>query len=188
MLRLSALRAGHPLSPGRFLVLISVRVWVDPKDSAAGRIRSIEKSVGLIGDRTHDLSACSIVPQPTNISNKVMVSQAWSSQNLASLFVLCAISRKRSRCKSSCDLPPPNVIRLANKHHSLSQTVLQPRDIATQLTVPVFYIPEPSDWTLWPLQCEMSGISSWIPPPLIHTAAPWMWTDLSDYIQLYMKL
>jgi hypothetical protein len=29
--RLSALRAGHPLHPGTFLVLISVRSWVDPK-------------------------------------------------------------------------------------------------------------------------------------------------------------
>jgi hypothetical protein len=28
--RLSALRAGCPLTPGRFLVLISVRGWVDP--------------------------------------------------------------------------------------------------------------------------------------------------------------
>jgi hypothetical protein len=29
--RLSALRAGNPLSPRRFLVLISVRGWVDPR-------------------------------------------------------------------------------------------------------------------------------------------------------------
>jgi hypothetical protein len=29
--RLSALRAGCPLSPGRFLVLISIRGWVDPR-------------------------------------------------------------------------------------------------------------------------------------------------------------
>jgi hypothetical protein len=28
----------------------------------AGRIRSIEKSKDLIGNRTHDLPACSIVP------------------------------------------------------------------------------------------------------------------------------
>jgi hypothetical protein len=32
-----------------------------------GRIRSMEKSSGLIGNRTHDLSACSIVPQPNTL-------------------------------------------------------------------------------------------------------------------------
>jgi hypothetical protein len=33
--------------------------------SVTGRIRSIEKSNDLIGNRTWDLPACSIVPQPT---------------------------------------------------------------------------------------------------------------------------
>jgi hypothetical protein len=33
--------------------------------SATGRIRSIEKSNGLIGNRTRDIPTCSIVPQPT---------------------------------------------------------------------------------------------------------------------------
>jgi hypothetical protein len=33
--------------------------------SAAGSIRSIEKSNDLIGNRTRDLPACSIVPQPS---------------------------------------------------------------------------------------------------------------------------
>jgi hypothetical protein len=33
--------------------------------SAAGRIRSIEKYSDLIGNQTHDLPACSIVPQLT---------------------------------------------------------------------------------------------------------------------------
>jgi hypothetical protein len=35
--------------------------------SAAGRIRSIEKSHDLIGIRTRDLPACSVVPQPTTL-------------------------------------------------------------------------------------------------------------------------
>jgi hypothetical protein len=39
--RLSALRAGHPLPPGRFLVLISVRGRVDPRD--IGRLEGLGK-------------------------------------------------------------------------------------------------------------------------------------------------
>jgi hypothetical protein len=53
---------------GNFLVLISVRGWVDSKShNAAGRIRSSEKSSDLIGNRTRDLPVCSIVPQPTTL-------------------------------------------------------------------------------------------------------------------------
>jgi hypothetical protein len=33
----------------------------------AGRIRSIEKSNDLIGNRTYNLLACGIVPQPTTL-------------------------------------------------------------------------------------------------------------------------
>jgi hypothetical protein len=58
--RLSALRAGRYLLPGRFLVLISVRDWVDPRGhSSTGMIRSIKQSNALIGNRTRDLAACS---------------------------------------------------------------------------------------------------------------------------------
>jgi hypothetical protein len=64
VVRLLALCAGHPLPPGRLLVLISVRGCVDPR---AIRIRSIEKFSDLIGNRTHDLRACSIVPEPTTL-------------------------------------------------------------------------------------------------------------------------
>jgi hypothetical protein len=35
--------------------------------SAAGKIRPIEKSSDIIGTRTRDLPACSIVPQPTTL-------------------------------------------------------------------------------------------------------------------------
>jgi hypothetical protein len=72
--RLSALRAGHPLSPGRFLVLISVRGWVDPRAlMQLERLVKLEK-IHLIGTQTHDHLASSIVPQPTTlqvaVSNK----------------------------------------------------------------------------------------------------------------------
>jgi hypothetical protein len=37
----------------------------------AGRIRSIEKSSDLIGARTRNLPACSIVPQPTTLPREL---------------------------------------------------------------------------------------------------------------------
>jgi hypothetical protein len=63
--RLSDLRAGRPLPSGRFLVLISVS---QPQGhSSAGRIRLTEKSSDFMGNRTRDLPACNIVPQPTTL-------------------------------------------------------------------------------------------------------------------------
>jgi hypothetical protein len=41
--------------------------------SAAGRIRSIEKSNELIGKRTRDLPACSRVPQPTTLPRAPLI-------------------------------------------------------------------------------------------------------------------
>jgi hypothetical protein len=59
--RLSVLRAGRPLPPRRFLVLISVKGCMDPM----ARVRleglgQLKKSNDFIGNRTGDLSACSI--------------------------------------------------------------------------------------------------------------------------------
>jgi hypothetical protein len=54
-----------PFTPGRFLVLISVKMLSRPQGhSAAGRFTSTEKS-NDIANRTRDLPVCSIVPQPT---------------------------------------------------------------------------------------------------------------------------
>jgi hypothetical protein len=35
--------------------------------NAAGRIKLIEKSIDLFGDRTRNFPACSVVPQPTTL-------------------------------------------------------------------------------------------------------------------------
>jgi len=68
--RQSAHEDGKGVSPTHpqetFLVLISVRGWVDPR--AIVRPEGIcqwKKSNDTIGNRTRDLPACSAVPQPT---------------------------------------------------------------------------------------------------------------------------
>jgi hypothetical protein len=48
-----------------FLVLIFVRGWIKPQGhSAAGRIMPMKNFNDTIGNRTHDFSTCSAVPQP----------------------------------------------------------------------------------------------------------------------------
>jgi hypothetical protein len=65
--RLPALRAGRPPFTSQEGSWFSFLLEADSTQghSAAGRIRSIEKSNNLIGIRTLDFPACSILPQPT---------------------------------------------------------------------------------------------------------------------------
>jgi hypothetical protein len=66
--RLSALCVGSPL-PSRKIpgTPFCWRLSRPQGHSAAGRITSIEKSNDLTGNRTRDLPACRIVPQPTTL-------------------------------------------------------------------------------------------------------------------------
>jgi hypothetical protein len=57
--------------PGRFLILISVRGWVDPN-----------WKIHLIGTRTRDLPGCSIMPQPTTLSRAPM----WIKRGMEKSF------------------------------------------------------------------------------------------------------
>jgi hypothetical protein len=70
--RLSALRTGRTLtlSPGRLLVLISVRGSVNPRAvMRLDGLGQLKKSNGLIGIRSRDITACITVSQPTMLSS-----------------------------------------------------------------------------------------------------------------------
>jgi hypothetical protein len=66
--RFSSLRVGRPSPPRRFLVFNPVRGWVDPR--AIVRLEwlgQLKKFNDIIGIRTRDFPACSILPQPTTL-------------------------------------------------------------------------------------------------------------------------
>jgi hypothetical protein len=84
--RLSALRAGRtPFSPGKFLVLISVRGWVDPK--AIVRLKGLGnwKIQWLHRETNRDLPACRIMPQPTTLphAREDLTSYNFSAEKIA---------------------------------------------------------------------------------------------------------
>jgi hypothetical protein len=63
--RLSALRAGRPLPQAESWCSFLLEAESSP--GTAERIKTIAKSNDLIENRTRDLPACSIVPQPTTL-------------------------------------------------------------------------------------------------------------------------
>jgi hypothetical protein len=94
-----ALRVFRPLPPGRFIVLISVRGWVDLRVivrlEGLGKLRKVH----LIRIRSHELPACSIVLQPTTLPRAPFLSDIFQyCQNLqvfktrkTTIKILCKI-------------------------------------------------------------------------------------------------
>jgi hypothetical protein len=77
-MRLSVLRTGHDLPPGRFLILIYVRGWVDPKGLL--RLKGFGQLKNLMTFSVIEISfaACSTAPQPTTLTNALR-EQHWNN-------------------------------------------------------------------------------------------------------------
>jgi hypothetical protein len=83
--RLSVLRAGRHLPPGRFLVLIPLKGCVDPRDIMwLEGLSQLKKSYDLIGYRTRDLPASSIMPQPTTLPRTHCLKSSYHEDVLGS--------------------------------------------------------------------------------------------------------
>jgi hypothetical protein len=74
--RFSALFSGRLLHPKRFMILISVRGWVDARAIVQLEgLSQLNKANYLIVSETRDLPACSIVPQLTTLTRAPINSQ-----------------------------------------------------------------------------------------------------------------
>jgi hypothetical protein len=109
--RLSALRADRPLPPRKILGTHFCHRLSRPQGhSAVGRIRSSEKSSDLIGIRSRDLPACSIVPEPTTLPRApyfvgLIICCILLCKSLQILFIChhnAASSRWSPRSKTTC--------------------------------------------------------------------------------------
>jgi hypothetical protein len=84
----SALRASRPLPPRKFLVLSSVRGWVDPR--AIVRLKGLgqlKNPVTSSGTKLRDLPACSIAPQPTTLPRAPFVVRGFPNHTVCTMEV-----------------------------------------------------------------------------------------------------
>jgi hypothetical protein len=158
VVRLSALRASCLLLPGRFLVLIFGRGWVKPRAIVQLEgLDQLKKSNDLIGKQTHNLLACTIVPQPTtlplahNVYNKKYIYKSHCSIVGWGIVLQAGRSPVRVLCEVDFfNLPNPScTIALGSTHPLTEMSTRNHPGGKTRLACRVDYLAaicEPNVW------------------------------------------
>jgi hypothetical protein len=121
-IRLSALRAGRPLPPGKFLVLISFSGWVDPRAivrlQGLGQLKYPMTSSGL---EPATFQILALVPQPTTLPRAPHLQSALTKykQNNTWLYLSVFLN---------CWLTSLEQIRVCNKWIPWSKRLLKSKN------------------------------------------------------------
>jgi hypothetical protein len=87
--RLSSSNGNLPLPKERYRVFISVRDCIEPMVIVWLEGLGLLKKFNIIGNRTRDLQACSIVPQPTTLppDSLMMLKIKWTKLKIKILNI-----------------------------------------------------------------------------------------------------